>query len=300
MRVAAVFLLLLVPPAFAQVATASFLRVPVGARPVALGGAYTAMAEDPYAMHFNPAGLARSPRQVVASHNEYILDMQQEYIAYAHPLNVGAIGVSVNYFDLGMTDGATIPNIASPVPPISSSIRDTDVSNFAVSIGYGRELFMEGLNVGIAAKYIDQIVGRFRDNTFAFDLGVYYHRENNPLSVGFAILNLGDKLRLQSINQDLPRTLRLGGAYRIIPDKLIVTADAERTIHEDRTYSHLGAEYWVVKMLALRIGWDKVSEAGNGLRLGLGAKWKGLSFDYAYADENELKDVHRVSAGYSF
>ena len=49
--------------------TATFLLVPVGGRPVALGGAYTALAEDAYALHYNPAGLARAPREVAFAHN---------------------------------------------------------------------------------------------------------------------------------------------------------------------------------------------------------------------------------------
>ena len=36
---------------------ASFLDIPVGAGPAALGGAYTALATDAYAPIYNPAGL---------------------------------------------------------------------------------------------------------------------------------------------------------------------------------------------------------------------------------------------------
>src|SRR4029077_14185720 len=44
--------------AFSGSEGASFLELPVGARPAALGSAYTMLAEDAYAPVWNPAGLA--------------------------------------------------------------------------------------------------------------------------------------------------------------------------------------------------------------------------------------------------
>jgi hypothetical protein len=38
---------------------ASFLDIPVGAAPAAMGGAYSALASDVYAPIYNPAGLGR-------------------------------------------------------------------------------------------------------------------------------------------------------------------------------------------------------------------------------------------------
>lgn len=37
--------------------SASFLNIPVGARPAAIGGAYTVLAYDAYAPTWNPGGL---------------------------------------------------------------------------------------------------------------------------------------------------------------------------------------------------------------------------------------------------
>src|SRR5438128_404090 len=45
---------------------ASFLEIPVGARPAALGDAYTALATDAYAPLYNPAGLGFSRQTELA------------------------------------------------------------------------------------------------------------------------------------------------------------------------------------------------------------------------------------------
>jgi hypothetical protein len=39
----------------------TFMRIGVGARPVGMGGAYTAVADDANALFWNPAGLALAP-----------------------------------------------------------------------------------------------------------------------------------------------------------------------------------------------------------------------------------------------
>lgn len=281
--------------------TAAFLLVPVGGRPVAMGGAYTALAEDPYALHYNPAGLARAKRGIVFANNQHILDMSQNYAAFAFPLNVGVVGVAVNHFDLGKFDRAIITNPAAPGLPGSYALSDRfSSSNLALSIGYARDIIMSGLAVGIAGKYIRQDIDKYDDEAFAVDLGLYYRKEDHPLSLGLSVLNLGDKLRMHARQDKLPLTLRLGGAYRVIQERLTLTADLSKTAHDDHYYAHVGGEYWVAEMIALRIGYDAVSSAGNGLRAGIGFRANQFSFDYAFADEGPLKQAHRISMGYRF
>src|SRR5262245_53948410 len=66
---------------FAAVGSA-FLKIPVGARPAALGSAYSAEATDAYAPVINPAGLARLPdSQIAAQHLAYLESINYEYAA---------------------------------------------------------------------------------------------------------------------------------------------------------------------------------------------------------------------------
>jgi hypothetical protein len=281
--------------------TAGFLQVPVGARAVAMGGAYTGLAQDAYAMHYNPAGLALSSRQVVFAHNAYLLDLSQEYLAAAYPLSVGTIGASVNYFDYGDFDRTTISNTGAPNTPASFAGGGRfDASNYAISVGYGRQMFNDALHLGVAVKYLHQEIDIYSDGTFAADLGLYYREKDNPLSIGLSVLNLGDKLRMQSRNDRLPITVRGGAAYRAFSDRVVISADVEKTIEDETYYGHVGGEWWVHPMLAVRVGYDATSDAGNGLRLGLGARVQSLSVDYAWSDEKELEDAHRVSLGLEF
>lgn len=282
--------------------TAGFLLVPVGGRAVAMGGAYTGLAEDAYALYYNPAGLARSAHEVTFTHNEYILDLSQEYLAYARPLDVGTLGISVNYFDFGNFDRTThaagFTGIAAPTAYLSQG--RFGANNLAVSVGYARRLGVEGFNVGAALKYIQQDIDNFSGKSVAGDFGLYWRKGDNPLSVGLSVLNVGDKLQTGRRTDDLPLTVRLGAAYRVIPDRLTIAADAEKVVGDDQIYGHAGIEYWIAPMLALRAGYSSVSDAGTGFTAGLGLRVNQLQLDYAFADENELDNAHRISMTYRF
>ena len=65
-------------------ASAQFLRLPVGARAVSLGQAYSALAIDGSAIYWNPAGLMRTPGRTnyFASHAAWTADIDLDYAAY--------------------------------------------------------------------------------------------------------------------------------------------------------------------------------------------------------------------------
>src|SRR5471030_2720987 len=67
---------------------ASFLDIPVGAGPAALGSAYTALATNAYAPVWNPAGLGLlNGNEVAAQHLSYLESMHYEYLSFVHPFD---------------------------------------------------------------------------------------------------------------------------------------------------------------------------------------------------------------------
>src|ERR1700744_3018731 len=65
---------------------ASFLDIPVGAGPAALGSAYTALATDAYAPVYNPAGLGwLTGTEVAAQHLSYLESIHYEHLSIVHP-----------------------------------------------------------------------------------------------------------------------------------------------------------------------------------------------------------------------
>src|SRR5579863_3099811 len=104
-------------PAYAASGTegASFLDIPVGAGPAALGSAYTALATDAYAPVWNPAGLGMlNGNEAAAQHLSYLDSMNYEFLSFVHPFDKSrdsdthrGIGFSVQYLgsgDINRTD----------------------------------------------------------------------------------------------------------------------------------------------------------------------------------------------------
>jgi hypothetical protein len=87
------------------------LKLGVGARAMGMGSAYVAVADDPTALHWNPAGLAASGEaiQITAMHNEWIEDFRQEFAAVAFPIlgGSGATAFSGFYTSEFERSGAT-------------------------------------------------------------------------------------------------------------------------------------------------------------------------------------------------
>src|ERR1035438_1454710 len=76
---------------------ASFLDIPVGAGPAALGSAYSAMASDAYAPVWNPGGLGLvQTNQFAAQQLSYLETINYEFASFVHPLGNGrSLGASI-------------------------------------------------------------------------------------------------------------------------------------------------------------------------------------------------------------
>src|SRR5258706_4828173 len=66
--------------------SADFLKLGIGPRATAMGGAQVGLADDVYATYWNPAVLAQLQNPEAGFvHTHYYQDIQSEYAAYAHP-----------------------------------------------------------------------------------------------------------------------------------------------------------------------------------------------------------------------
>lgn len=130
--------------------SASFLQIPVGAGPAAMGSAYSALAEDAYAPVWNPAGLSRLKNtQVAFQHLAYLETMNQEFLSFVHPLGAaGGIGAFLQYMgsdDITQTD-------------VNGNSQGAYSVRFgAYSLSYGLPLG-ERLSLGAAAKLIEEMI----------------------------------------------------------------------------------------------------------------------------------------------
>lgn len=269
---------------------AIFLNIGVNAAAEGMGGAYTAIADNASAVTINPAGMTQvKGSQVSLMHNEYLLDITQDYFAYVTKSGDKAFGGSLVYLDTGSQTGYTASNEPT------GTFRPT---NYALTFAYAAEA-NEVFSYGVAVKYIKEKIQSYSGNTFALDAGVTYRPDDSGWHYGAALLNLGAGLKLDQESDPLPLTLKLAAAYDWKEIPLVAAFDLYTIKHEDPEY-HVGLQYTIQKLVAVRTGYNSGYDAGSGFTFGLGLRQENYGVDYAYIPSDDLGDSHRFSFQLNF
>lgn len=292
--------------------------LPVGARSMAMGGAYVAAADDPFALYWNPAALENiSYPSIGLYYSNLPAGTNYNYFALAFPsLFLGTF--SFGYLGIGTDD-------------ILST--DTDATQLGYE-DYGRSLFMLGYGYRVfdwvslgatfkveRAKFVNYpdeetwATGNLSETGFGADAGIVisptfdniYLRD---ISIGASIQNvLQRSIRAVDVREKSPRNLRIGIA-KTLPlnlnrDVLTVAFDVSQS---DKIASvplryHLGFEYSYQNTFLARLGYDHRGSAvgGNGPTYGIGIRQYGFEIDYSYwsGGYEELGTSHRVSLVYN-
>src|SRR5262245_10119252 len=108
--------LLAAPSAHATKYAGEFLKVPIGARAVGMGGAFTAVADDATAPWWNPAGMVYLPyREVIPQHQEKFGRLvNHDYLGAVLPL--GGVSGKQSALGIGLVRLAVDDIIVTPRP----------------------------------------------------------------------------------------------------------------------------------------------------------------------------------------
>ncbi len=263
---------------------AQFLGVGIGARAAAMGGAYTSIADDGTALHWNPAGLARvDGHRLTLSHVSWLQGVTYNSASYAAPAGSDAgIGVALEQGGARSWD--------------NTGEGAFETGDFAGVVGYGRRMSAD-LGVGADLKFLSSSLGDHGASSYAVDLGVLYS-VNDVTSVGAAVRNLGPGLTFESGTDPLPVTMTVGGSYRW--HGVLMSMDLEK-VNDLGPTTRIGAEYAPVRYMTLRGGWIGGDETVlSGLTGGVGLNWnEQWAVDYAYRS-SDLGGTHQfaLSAGF--
>ncbi len=267
---------------------ASFLNIPVGAEPAALGGAYSSLSSNAYAPVWNPGGLGQvEGNELAAQHLIYLESIRYEFASFVHPFSPGhAFGASVQY--LGTGDIASTDVSGNSIGSIKSHYG-------AYSLAYGQALTSK-LSLGLTGKFIEAKLADEGATAFALSLGTQYRASEKWVMAG-TVNNIGSKMKFIDQKDSLPADIRLGGAYRGSPKW---TLSVEGVYAQTGLASlHTGLEWRPVQEFSLRGGYrtDTIKELGPlaGLTLGAGFNVMGQTLSYAWVPFDELGNTHYIS-----
>lgn len=294
----------------------TFLKIAVGARATGLGESFVAVANDPSAIFWNPAGLASLQRQEVAfSHVEWPAEITYDHLTYVMP--VTKLGGSLA-FQVGML--STELDETTEFQPFGTG-RSFFFTDMVAGAAYARR-WTDKLLVGVGAKYLREDlgsdVGGPVTNAVLVDMGSIYYLGYGSVRIATSLTNFGSELtpsgsfvspttgEVRSYDGfDAPTLFRYGLAFEPLEtaNTRMTTSLEVNQPADDAQVIKAGVEWTWLKRLALRTGYNFNSDAmklsaGAGLFASLGS-WQ-TTLDYAYTDGGPLGGVNRVTLGMRF
>jgi hypothetical protein len=278
--------------------SADYLKLGVGPRAISMGDAQVGLADDVYATHYNPAGLATLKTQEAAfTHTDYLQGISEQYLAYAYPHpKWGALGVSFTYLGYGTFQGYD----ASGQPTGSVGANDMDLGLSYSRYLYHDERYGTELAAGVTGKWIQERLDTVKATTFAGDLGLLFApgikwgELLNGWKAGVALRNVGQPMTFDQESFALPRVLTAGLSYTgNWRDESITLAVDGRQPNDGPRNLGVGLEIWTLQFFVLRGGYTTEGDLGNGLSLGAGVRFRTIQVDYAFASEGPLGNTQR-------
>ncbi len=288
-----------------QGGTESNLSFGYGARSMGMGHAFTAIADDPTAVFWNPAGLEYIYQQsVTLFHMSLFEGTNYDFLGYAFPtLGLGTFGLGIGRIGVGEILQTDRDNVY---------LGQFSREEYEFYFSYAKKLpwdLSSGATIRVVRRSWSNLYdeGSLNDMGVGLDFGLMYrpdwftNRWLQDWSFGLNIHNLFPPQVKEGIGvDDYPMTIRLG-LNKIIRfaggGALNLAFDFDYSEKRDLKLN-MGTEYSFRDMGMLRLGMDS-----NGLTYGAGVEYRFFQIDYGFGS-TEYSDyfsaVHRISLTFNF
>lgn len=317
----------------------AFMETGGGARALGMGGAFTAVADDPSTTFWNPAGLAvDTKREILLMHSERFGDLiDRDFVAYTQPVNWAlfggeSAGIGVSIIRLGVdeipftdhlhdqldtnNDGEVDETEILGLLDLQDDIQYKSDQELALLFSYGEKL--GSWQVGGSLKFVRKSIGKYSCLGVGADLAALRPRiwRNLDFGVKFQDITTTYLSWETGRNELITPAIVPGLAYHFpLPDwnmHVVTAASLEGRFNNRKgadqywigsmsANAHVGLEVGFSEKVFLRGGFDSGWKAGN-LTAGAGLRINPLTVDYAYAgDSLDIEEVtHRISVSVAF
>ncbi len=270
----------------------SFLKFGAGARAIAMGDAYSSVADDATAFIYNPARLNFGIKSnLTLMHNISAQDLSTDFIAIKYPLS-DKFSMGVGFFTTSVT-GIQIRNIPG------AAIDNFDSRNLSTGVSFGYKI-TPNFSAGITGKFLFEKIYVDDASGFAFDFGTNYSKNNLNLAV--VVSNVGSMSELKAVSSELPALIRFGGSYKNSNKEFSYNLALEgfKVFDGGMFHVYTGGEAGYKEFVFLRLGYQSGYE-NRGLTTGVGFKYKTLSLDYAFIPSvSDFGTGNTISLGINF
>ena len=291
----------------------SFLRIGVGARAVAMGGAYVAVCDDITACAWNPAGLVHvTASELALNYVSWPADITYSHVCYGLPVEIleGTIAIQFGSLSTDLME-------TTEYHPYGTG-REFSFTDWLFGVSVARS-FTDRFSGGFAVKYVREElgveVGGPVTNAVVMDAGTYYRIGPRNMRLAVALTNFGSDMSPSgSFQKRTPSGLvqanyagfapatefRFGIALEPVTREwlnTLVDIELSHPADNEETF-RLGGEAVFMDVLAVRAGHDTNADELK-TSLGVGARTEvfsvGASFDYAATLSDYLGTIHRFS-----
>ena len=276
----------------------AFLKAGQAARPSAMGGVYTAVADDASGCIYNPAGLVLlEALEIQADFYLMSFDRTASFIGIAKPFTIGesvySTAVSWYRYSPGRIEKRTT---SSPKP---SGYMEETSNLLAVTLATA---FSDSLYAGGSIKVFFHNIDTYSGIGLGFDAGAML-RLNKGFYAAFAVRDIATDISWQSANytERVPQQLNaglshyFGDAFGFAGFGILLSGDIN---YNSFGFFRLkaGAELSRDRALFLRAGFDGQPSIGAGARLKVSNVFS-FNIDYAFVPDTILPGEfnHRVS-----
>ena len=264
---------------FVSALIAQFDQLFVGTRPLSMGGAFIAVADDANAITWNPAGLPglRRTEFTTTYADLYAMGITQSYVGLVRPFS-DRIALGFDWSNVGFDD--------------KELLYAENKLNFA--LGYQPHKMF---SLGFTLKYLMrdmQLDGTSygKSSGIGYDAGILIQPLKN-LKMGLGLYDLGGT---QVAYKDKTSEVILGQAFKLgisyMPiDVLTLAAD-----FGDRF--HFGAEYIFANRISFRAGMQHDFSGSEKILVpsaGVSLKFKSIVVEYGYESHPYLESTHRMT-----
>jgi hypothetical protein len=279
---------------FSGIARAAFTDLGAGSRPVGLGGAFVAVADDVNTVFYNAAGVSLlKKKEITAMYAPLYVGLTEGSVAdmfVGAGASFGKFGVGLSY--LGRSASAKAGEIEAGYSESSVGLAAAvDVGSMVlkmpISIGVGLKMLMVGYKENEYTK-IDPL---FAEKTSASNFGVDVGLLAKPIkliSVGLALKNLNmPSVAIADTEDKVPLAVDAGAAITLggigpIPDVCLAGTLVSSMATVGAMKGGGGLEFWVAKrLLGIRAGFAGGTDGYADLNAGLSISAGPIRLDYA-------------------